>query len=202
MTKVCIYSPINILLQVHPIQSRKFPSPSATERESVILYIGIGLVAVGLVITFVGLGEKGFKSMELKMVGPSLVTCGVFCVFLQILYCTIPLPVCGKSKARKDETEKLLLNEEMLSDIKSKLVAQNNRLETQNFDLANHEDHTRILEKSSTMSKMHQKTFKLGRQKLASSNSDDVFLDNISSARQEHTSYFSENEIITLNQYL
>ena len=208
MTKVCIYSPINILLQVHPIQSRKFPNQNTTERESVILYIGLGLVAVGLVITFVGLGEKGFKSIELKLVGPSLVTCGLFLVFLQILYCTLPLSVCGKSNARKDEAEKLLINEEMLSDIKLKPEAKNNGLETHNFDLVNHifvqpENSEEILENSSVMTKMHQKTFlKVARQKLASSYSDDVFLDNISSGRQQDTSFFSEDEIIPLNQYL
>ena len=208
MAQVCIYNPINVLPQVHPVQYQKFPSQKTTERESVILYIGIGLVAVGLVITFVGLGEKGFKSIELKLVGPSLVTCGVFFVFLQILYCTLPLSVCGNTNARKDEAEKLLMSEEMLRDIKLKPEAKHNGLEAQNFDLVNHvfvqPGHSeKILEKSSVLTKMHQKTFlKVARQKLSSSYSDDVFLDNISSGRQQDTSFFSEDEIIPLNQCL
>ena len=42
------------------------------------------------VITFVGLGDKGFRTLELKLVGPSLVGCGLFFSLLRILFCTIP----------------------------------------------------------------------------------------------------------------
>ena len=34
-----------------------------------VLYIGLGLVAVGLVISCVGLGERGFLTVELQVVG-------------------------------------------------------------------------------------------------------------------------------------
>lgn len=37
------------------------------------LYVGLGTVALGLVITFVGTGEKGFKTVELRLIGPSLI---------------------------------------------------------------------------------------------------------------------------------
>lgn len=37
------------------------------------LYVGLGTVALGLVILFVGTGEKGFKTLELRMIGPSLI---------------------------------------------------------------------------------------------------------------------------------
>ena len=57
---------------------------------NVILYIGLGMISVGLVITFVGLGEKGFKTLELKLIGPSLVGCGVFFALLRVLFCTLP----------------------------------------------------------------------------------------------------------------
>jgi hypothetical protein len=47
------------------------------ERQSassnVVLYVGLGMVSIGLIITFVGVGEKGFSASELKMVGPSLI---------------------------------------------------------------------------------------------------------------------------------
>ena len=34
-----------------------------------VLYVGLGMVAIGLVITFVGLGDKGFQTVELKLIG-------------------------------------------------------------------------------------------------------------------------------------
>lgn len=37
------------------------------------LYVGLGTVAIGLVIAFVGTGEKGFKTTELRLIGPSLI---------------------------------------------------------------------------------------------------------------------------------
>lgn len=37
------------------------------------LYVGLGTVALGLVIAFVGTGEKGFKTVELRLIGPSLI---------------------------------------------------------------------------------------------------------------------------------
>jgi len=37
------------------------------------LYVGLGTVALGLVIAFVGTGEKGFKTTELRLIGPSLI---------------------------------------------------------------------------------------------------------------------------------
>lgn len=37
------------------------------------LYVGLGTVAIGLVIAFVGTGEKGFKTVELRLIGPSLI---------------------------------------------------------------------------------------------------------------------------------
>lgn len=37
------------------------------------LYVGLGSIAIGLVIAFVGTGEKGFKTVELRLIGPSLI---------------------------------------------------------------------------------------------------------------------------------
>ena len=68
---------------------------ASEERSNVVLYTGLCVAAVGLVITFVGLGEKGFKTIELKLVGPILVVCGLFFTLLQLFYCS--LPACGKT---------------------------------------------------------------------------------------------------------
>lgn len=37
------------------------------------LYVGLGTVALGLVVLFVGTGEKGFKTVELRLIGPALI---------------------------------------------------------------------------------------------------------------------------------
>ena len=37
-----------------------------------MLYLGFMLVAVGVIITSVGLGDRGFRTLELRMVGPLL----------------------------------------------------------------------------------------------------------------------------------
>lgn len=42
-----------------------------------LLYVGLGTVAIGLVIAFVGTGEKGFKTLELRLIGPTLIGSGV-----------------------------------------------------------------------------------------------------------------------------
>ena len=52
-----------------------------------ILFIGMGLFAIGLVTTFVGLGDKGFKTSELKLVGPCLAGCGIVLAAVRVLFC-------------------------------------------------------------------------------------------------------------------
>ena len=39
---------------------------------NILLYLGFVLVAVGVIITSVGLGDRGFRTLELRMVGPLL----------------------------------------------------------------------------------------------------------------------------------
>lgn len=46
------------------------------------LYVGLGTVALGLVIAFVGTGEKGFKTVELRLIGPSLIGNAISLTFL------------------------------------------------------------------------------------------------------------------------
>nr|XP_036213843.1 uncharacterized protein LOC106619859 isoform X1 [Bactrocera oleae] len=54
------------------------------------LYVGLGTIALGLVIAFVGTGEKGFKTVELRLIGPSLIGLGFVCCMLRILFCICP----------------------------------------------------------------------------------------------------------------
>merc|ERR1712098_1006183 len=56
-----------------------------TANLNVLLYVGLGTVAVGLIITFVGLGEKGFKTVQLKLIGPGLVGCGLVLTVIRII---------------------------------------------------------------------------------------------------------------------
>ena len=56
---------------------------------NVILYTGLSLMAAGLVITSVGLGEKGFTAVELQMVGPGLVGCGLLLAGLRVVFLTV-----------------------------------------------------------------------------------------------------------------
>ena len=55
-----------------------------------ILFIGMGLFAIGLVTTCIGLGERGFKTSELKLVGPCLAGCGIVLAALRVIMCTFP----------------------------------------------------------------------------------------------------------------
>ena len=73
-------------------------SPRAIEgggSADVILYVGLAMISLGLLITFLGLGEgtSGFKTMEMKLIGPSLVGCGVFFAVLRILFCTVRMTI-------------------------------------------------------------------------------------------------------------
>ena len=67
-----------------------------------ILYVGLFMVFTGLLITFLGLGNSGFRTLELRLLGPSLVGCGVFISLLRILFCTLP-SCCGVRKKKTEE---------------------------------------------------------------------------------------------------
>ena len=69
---------------------RMTSSQRQSSSANIVLYVGLGMMAVGLVITFVGIGDKGFTATELKLLGPSLIGAGVFFCFLRIFFCTFP----------------------------------------------------------------------------------------------------------------
>ena len=52
-----------------------------------ILFIGLGLTAIGLVTMFTGLGDKGFMTLGLQLVGPGLVISGALLVVVRLLLC-------------------------------------------------------------------------------------------------------------------
>ncbi|XP_034944048.1 uncharacterized protein [Chelonus insularis] len=61
--------------------------PEVNAAFNTVLYAGLGTTALGLVISFVGTGEKGFLSPELRLVGPSLLCAGLLCCLLRVLLC-------------------------------------------------------------------------------------------------------------------
>ena len=67
--------------------------------------MGLGTVAVGLIITFVGLGEKGFKTVQLKLIGPGLVGCGLVLTIIRIISCTLPACYQKREVVRKIKEE-------------------------------------------------------------------------------------------------
>lgn len=64
-----------------------------------VLYVGLGTTALGLVISFVGTGEKGFLSPQLRLVGPSLLCAGLLCCLFRVLLC-LCLCRCGQCRWR------------------------------------------------------------------------------------------------------
>ncbi|XP_049529612.1 uncharacterized protein LOC125948031 isoform X2 [Anopheles darlingi] len=67
------------------------------------LYVGLGTIAIGLVIAFVGTGEKGFKTVELRLIGPSLIGLGLFCCILRILFCICPSHCISSSRRAREK---------------------------------------------------------------------------------------------------
>ena len=48
---------------------------------NIFLYLGLGMVAIGLVLTVVGVGEKGFRTLEMRLLGPALMVEGIVLAF-------------------------------------------------------------------------------------------------------------------------
>lgn len=60
--------------------------------------MGLGTTAIGGVIFFVGTGEKGFKTLELRMIGPTLIVCGILCCIIRVLLCACPSTCLRRKK--------------------------------------------------------------------------------------------------------
>ncbi|KAK6643332.1 hypothetical protein RUM43_004837 [Polyplax serrata] len=77
---------------------------------NLLLYVGLGTMCVGMVISFVGIGEKGFKTMELRLIGPSLICAGILIIILRVLLCVCPSKCLQLKKQKhklKNSTNKL-----------------------------------------------------------------------------------------------
>ncbi|KAF2363893.1 hypothetical protein FHG87_005351 [Trinorchestia longiramus] len=92
-----------------PQQSSQTNKNSAAQNKqsgvvNILLYVGFLLFAVGLILTLVGMGDRGFKTEELKLIGPTLIICGLVFALLRILFCS-----CDTCTKPKPQDEKKLL---------------------------------------------------------------------------------------------
>ena len=97
----------------------------ASGSANIILYVGLGMISIGLIITFVGLGDKGFRTLELKLIGPSLVGCGAFFAILRVLFCTVPSccrACCKCCRKKPDDTEELIYGTVRFGTIKVETI--------------------------------------------------------------------------------
>ncbi|XP_018333223.1 uncharacterized protein LOC108742486 isoform X2 [Agrilus planipennis] len=65
-----------------------------------LLYVGLGTTAIGFVVFFVGSGDKGFKTLELRLIGPTLIACGLLCCLVRVLLCACP-STCLQQRRKK-----------------------------------------------------------------------------------------------------
>lgn len=69
-----------------------------------LLYVGLGTTVIGLVIWFVGTGEKGFKTLELRLIGPTLIAVGLFFCVIRVLLCICPSTCFRRRKKTRLKT--------------------------------------------------------------------------------------------------
>ncbi|XP_067622188.1 uncharacterized protein [Eurosta solidaginis] len=112
------------------------------------LYVGLGTIALGLVISFVGTGEKGFKTVELRLIGPSLIGLGFFCCMLRILFCICPSTcIAAKQGNLKKDTDKFSADYTtslLLGDMKRYPVARSSGSQP-NFPLAHRRNNNKMI---------------------------------------------------------
>ncbi|VEN62124.1 unnamed protein product [Callosobruchus maculatus] len=53
-----------------------------------------------------GTGEKGFKTLELRLIGPTLIACGLVCCLIRVLLCAIPSSKCCQKKNQATRLKK------------------------------------------------------------------------------------------------
>ena len=63
------------------------------------------MIMVGLIVTVVGLGDKGFLSIELKLIGPITVVCGGILSCVRILACTKTCRQCSEMCRNSKEVQ-------------------------------------------------------------------------------------------------
>lgn len=70
-----------------------------------MLYVGLGLVALGLVTMVVGVGEKGFQTVGLRLLGPAVACFGVILVAFKILSCFVRTMVQDKNRGQNGQND-------------------------------------------------------------------------------------------------
>jgi hypothetical protein len=95
---------------------------------------------VGLVITVVGLGDKGFHSLELRLMGPIIAGCGVMMASVRILVCILPSMQMGKiwggwGKGEEGDMVELIPEGDRLSPTKGRRMVGSPLLGSRNKDL-------------------------------------------------------------------
>ena len=66
-----------------------------------LLYSGLGIIMLGLVFTVVGLGNRGFHTLELQLVGPIIIIFGLMLVLTRVFMCTVG--ECWRAERNTDE---------------------------------------------------------------------------------------------------
>ena len=70
-----------------------------------LVYIGLGFIGIGLLFTFITLGEKDYSTLLMKLLGPLLVGSGVIITLLKILLCKSSTISFKKTDGRNENTE-------------------------------------------------------------------------------------------------
>ena len=52
-----------------------------------IMWLGLAMLMTGTVISFIGLGEKGFRTRHLRLLGPVLIGAGFSLCFIRVALC-------------------------------------------------------------------------------------------------------------------
>ena len=80
-----------------------------------LLYIGLGLAGVGLMVTVVGLGDRGYYSLELQLVGPCFLLGGISITGISVICCC-----CSSQEERFEAAE----NQAQLSEENMKVFSK------------------------------------------------------------------------------
>ncbi|KAK2710448.1 hypothetical protein QYM36_011841, partial [Artemia franciscana] len=53
------------------------------------IYIGLAVAAIGIIISFVGLGDRSFRTEELRLIGPLMTALGFAIIFIRSVLCCV-----------------------------------------------------------------------------------------------------------------
>lgn len=110
---------------VRTLDSRLYPNSSAA---NIVLYVGFALTSIGLIMTFVSIGDRGIQTQELKLIGPSLIGSGLLFCLLRIFFCSLQAS-CNCCDKKEGDEKKILDPPDKANDTDTKSAepARNNR---------------------------------------------------------------------------